>query len=75
MRKTIVLEPSTNTHTITEVISAENITESIVKVKTTRESKVIHGEHGTIGIESENVVKYVQQELNPLTKKFQNNWD
>jgi hypothetical protein len=35
----------------------------------------LHGEHGTIAIESPNVIKYVQQELNPVTKKLQNAWD
>ena len=73
--KTIVLEPSTNTHQMTEVQSVEEITASILKIKATENSKVIHGEHGTIGIESDNVLKYVQQELNPVTKKLQNAWD
>lgn len=73
--QTIVLEPSTNTHQMTGVQSVEPITESILKIKTSKDSKVIHGEHGTIGIESKNVLKYVQQELNPVTKKLQNAWD
>ena len=30
-----------------------------------------HGEHGTIKTESPTVFKYVQQELNPITKKMQ----
>jgi len=36
---------------------------------------VTHGEHGTLVTESENIIKYVQQELNPLTKKMQNAFD
>ncbi len=75
MTKTIVLEPSTNTHALTGVVSVQNVTESILKVKTSGPSKVMHGEHNTIGIESENVIKYVQQELNPVTRKLQNAWD
>ena len=73
--KTVVLEPSTNTHTMTNVTQVENVTESILKLKTTKNSKVVHGEHGTLGIESENVIKYVQQEFNPVTGKLQNAWD
>lgn len=73
--QTIVLEPSTNTHTMTNVISVDKITESILSIKTDGTSKVFHGEHGTLGIESENVIKYVQQEYNPVTQKFQNAWD
>jgi hypothetical protein len=73
--KTITLEPSTNTHTMTDVLESTTIDTSILKLKTTKRSKVVHGEHGTLGIESENVLKYVQQELNPITKKLQNAWD
>ena len=36
---------------------------------------VTHGEHGTIKTESPNVIKYVQQELNPVTRKLQNAYD
>jgi hypothetical protein len=73
--KTIVLEPSTNTHKMTNVVEVENVNESILKIKTGKNSQVIHGEHGPIGIESEHVIKYVQQELNPVTRKMQNAWD
>ena len=73
--KTITLEPSTNTHTMTDVLESTAIDTSILKLKTNKKSKVVHGEHGTLGIESEHVLKYVQQELNPITKKLQNAWD
>jgi hypothetical protein len=73
--KTIVLEPSTNTHTMTNVVDVEKIDENILKIKTSKNSQVLHGEHGTIGIEAPHVIKYVQQELNPVTKKLQNAWD
>lgn len=75
MTRTVVLEPSSNTHSMTNVLSVEKFQGGILKMKTTKESKVVHGEHGTLGIESENVIKYVQQELNPVTKKLQNAWD
>lgn len=74
-KKTFILEPSTNTHVITNVIDVENVDSSTFLIKTSDDSKVLHGEHGTIRIESPVVVKYVQQELNPVTKKMQNAWD
>lgn len=75
MTKTIVLEPSTNTHSMTGVIDVKPVDASILKIRTAGPSQVVHGEHHTIGIESENVIKYVQQELNPVTGKLQNAWD
>jgi hypothetical protein len=72
---TVVLEPSSNTHTMTNVHEVKEISNGILKLKTSLDSKVLHGEHGAIGIESKNVIKYVQQELNPVTKKLQNAWD
>jgi hypothetical protein len=74
-QKTIVLEPSTNTHTMTNVLEVEKIDENILKIKTGKNSQVLHGEHAPIAIEAPNVIKYVQQELNPVTKKLQNAWD
>jgi hypothetical protein len=73
--QTVVLEPSTNSHSITNVLEFEQIENSVVKLKTNGDSKVIHGEHGIIGVESPYVMKYTQQELNPLTKAFQNAFD
>lgn len=73
--KTVVLEKSTNTHTMTNVIKLENITESILKLETTGDSKVFHGEHHTIAINSKHTLKYVQQEYNPVTNMLQNAWD
>jgi hypothetical protein len=73
--RSVVLEPSSNTHTITNVLEVEQINPSIIKVETAEGSAVIHGEHGTLGIESKHVIKYVQQELNPITGALQNAWD
>jgi hypothetical protein len=75
-KTTIVLEPSTNTHTIT----APNITKTdlgngILKLDIQGDGIVTHGEHGTLKTESTTVYKYVQQELNPVTKMLQNAWD
>ena len=72
-----VLEKSTNTHVLesTAEIQATEIENSITKVKTDGETILLHGEHGTLAIESPNFVKYVQQELNPVTKMLQNSFD
>lgn len=73
----LALEKSTNTHTLesNSRIDSTNITESIVKVKLNGDTVITHGEHGTLKIESDNVIKYVQQEVNPVTKKMQNAFD
>jgi hypothetical protein len=71
-----VLEPSTNTHTIEAVeIVKKDLGNGILKLKITGDGVVTHGEHGTLKTESPNVFKYVQQEVNPITKKLQNAFD
>ena len=74
--QTVVLEPSTNTHTI----SAENIVvtdlgNSELFLEITGNGIVSHGEHAPAVTESQYVVKYVQQELNPITNELQNAFD
>ena len=72
----VVLEPSTNTHQVqANSIEKTNIDESILKLKIKGNGIVTHGEHGTLVTESANVVKYVQQEFNPITRKLQNAFD
>lgn len=71
-----VLEVSTNTH----VLEAEKITKiatdgNTIKLKISGKGVLTHGEHGTIVTESPDVIKYVQQELNPVTKKIQAAFD
>jgi hypothetical protein len=39
----------------------------IVKLTIHGKGLVTHGKHGTIKTESKHVIKYVQQELNPIT--------
>ena len=71
-----VLEPSTNTHTLeAESIKTKDIGNGILKLKVKGDGIVTHGEHGTLKTESENVIKYVQQEVNPITRKMQNAFD
>ncbi len=73
--QTLVLEPSTHPHTLaSEQIEAKNL-EACVVIKTKNGGVVSHGEHGTIATESDNIVKYVQQEYNPVTRAMQNAFD
>jgi len=73
---TIVLEPSTNTHKLTaNGIQAKDLGNGTMKIKTNGKAIVTHGEHGTIATETPNIIKYVQQEVNPVTKKMQAAFD
>lgn len=74
----LVLEKSTHTHEIESngIISSTELAPSTIKLKMeTGVGIVRHGEHGTIRTESENVIKYVQQEFNPVTQAMQNAYD
>jgi len=75
-KQVLVLEPSTNTHRIeAESIITKDLGNSIIKLDIEGNGIVTHGEHGTIKTESKNVIKYIQQEFNPVTKKLQNAYD
>lgn len=73
----VVLEPSTNTHQLeSEKIEVTNLGNGILKLKTSSNGGVVtHGEHGTIVTQSENIIKYVQQEVNPMTQRMENAFD
>lgn len=72
----VVLEPSTNTHVLEAVsVESKDLGNGIKQLKVKGDGKVLHGEHGTLKTESENVMKYVQQEVNPISKKLQNAFD
>jgi len=74
--KKVVLEPSTNTHTMEATkITSEDLGNGILKLDVEGGGIVTHGEHGTLKTESKTVFKYVQQEVNPVTKKLQNAYD
>jgi hypothetical protein len=71
--KTVILEPSTNTH----VLEADNINKIELEgggllLEISGEGLVKHGEHATIKTEEAYVVKINQQEFNPITKMVQN---
>ena len=74
--KKIVLEESTNVHCIeaSDVI-VKDLGNGVLELEITGDGIVTHGEHGTLKTESPNVIKYVQQELNPVTQKLQNAFD
>jgi hypothetical protein len=75
-KQVYVLEPSTNTHRLTaQKIEAKELGNSVVKLKIEGEGLLIHGEHGVLKTESENIVKYVQQELDPIRQSFVNAFD
>lgn len=72
----LVLEPSTNTHTLSaNKIESKKIDNSTVMVRVEGIGIVSHGEHGTVKTDSPNLIKYNQQELNPVTKKMQKVFD
>ncbi|SEA73966.1 hypothetical protein SAMN05443667_1086 [Flavobacterium gillisiae] len=76
MKNRITLEPSTNTHTLeAKNIEVEDLETGILKLIIIGEGIVTHGEHGTLKTESPHVLKYVQQELNPVTNALQNAFD
>jgi hypothetical protein len=75
-KRTVVLEPSTNTHTMSaNSVDVKDLGNSTLKLKVNGDGIVTHGEHGTLVTESDNVIKYVQQEFNPVTKKLRNAYD
>jgi hypothetical protein len=75
-KQVVVLEPSTNTHSVSaNSIEVTNLENSTLKLKIKGDGIVTHGEHGTLVTESPNVIKYNQQEFNPITRKLQNAYD
>lgn len=61
-------------HTINDIIDVK-IKQTHDVITTNNNSPVIHGEHGTIKLESKNVIAYIQQELNPITGVMQDAFD
>lgn len=72
-KETLILEPSTNTHVMeANKIVMKKLGNGIIQLKISGDGIVTHGEHGTIKTESENVIKYIQQEINPVSGIIQN---
>jgi hypothetical protein len=75
--KTVVLEPSTNTHSIqgdVEVTQKLDEMNGLV-LETKGNCLVLHGEHGVIATEAAHVIKLTQQEVNPLSGQITNAFD
>jgi hypothetical protein len=75
--QTVTLEPSTNTHRLTSTkVSVTDLGHGILRVEVPAGHAVVtHGEHGTLATESCHIMKYVQQEYNPVTQKMQAAFD
>lgn len=75
-KETLVLEPSTNTHSLhAKRVSGERIDSSTISIDVSEDNYLKHGEHGSFRIESPNALKYNQKEYNPVTKAIQNAFD
>jgi hypothetical protein len=75
--KEVVLEQSTNTHKfLAQEVVSKDLGNGIIQLDVNNANGIVtHGEHGTLRTETKRVFKYVQQELNPVTKKMQSAWD
>jgi hypothetical protein len=74
----VILEPSTNTHKLhsnNEIVVEKIEDGTILKLQVNGKGIVKHGEHGVLATESKHIIKYVQQELNPITNMLQNAFD
>jgi len=75
-KQIVVLEPSTNTHAMSaDKVEVTNLGGGNLKLKVEGHGIVTHGEHGVVRTETPDVIKYVQQELNPITNAFWNAFD
>ena len=71
-----ILHQSTNPHVIVgKKIVKTDLGNDILKLEISGDGIVTHGEHGTLKTESKTVIKYVQQEINPVTQQLQNAFD
>lgn len=73
----VVLEKSTNTHKLVSDsdIATSKISNEALLIETKGKGILLHGEHGTLVTESDVIVKYNQQEYNPVTQKMRNAFD
>ena len=73
----VVVENSKNPHVLNSEnnIKVNKITDNIFDINLNGNTIVTHGQHGTLKIESQRVIKYSQTEVNPITKKIQKAFD
>ena len=75
-KEILILEKSTNIHVLeANKIVMKKLGNGIIQLKISGDGIVTHGEHGTIKTESEHVIKYIQQEINPISRVKQNAFD
>ena len=76
-KNTLVLEPSTNTHTINGEVTLKRKLDNLngLVLECEGQGVVLHGEHGVVVTESAHVIKLTQQEVNPLTGQMVNAFD
>ena len=76
-KNTLVLEPSTNTHTINGEVTLKRKLDNLngLVIECEGQGVVLHGEHGVVVTESAHVIKLTQQEVNPLTGQMVNAFD
>jgi hypothetical protein len=71
------LENTTNTHVLEaqeiKVIKTIDGTTQVLQVRGT--GIITHGEHGILKTESPNLIKYIQQEFNPITRIMEAAYD
>lgn len=74
--QTHFLEKTTNTHKLraTNIKVLKEIGSTQV-LEIEGDGEVTHGEHGVQVTESKHVIKYVQREVNPITKKIEEAFD
>lgn len=71
----VVLENSANKHVLKSeqgVKITSELENGTMVMEVAGKGIVMHGEHGVLTTESKNVIKYVQQEFNPVTKQMMN---
>ena len=74
--KTVVLEPSTNTHKLEgRIVNSTDLGNSMIALEIEGDGIVTHGEHATLVTQSRKVAKVIQQEYNPVSRTMQNACD
>jgi hypothetical protein len=70
------LEQTTNTHILeAKTIKVVKTIDSTQVLEVSGEGGISHGEHGILKTESKHLIKYIQQEFNPITQIVENAYD
>lgn len=71
------LENTTHTHILEaqEVKVVKKVDQSTQVLEVRGEGLITHGEHGVIKTESQHLIKYIQQEFNPITRLIEAAYD